>query len=128
MTKRTQSPTRVWLVGLLGLLVGACGPVSSNPGDDAECGNGILEEGEACDDGNTLAGDGCSPTCRPEQLGTCGDGMISVGEQCDDGNTVEGDGCGPTCQVENGWVCGTAPTELQPSTKAETVTSIMRIL
>ena len=27
------------------------------------CGNGILEEGEVCDDGNTVSGDGCNSTC-----------------------------------------------------------------
>lgn len=31
-----------------------------------ECGNGILEEGENCDDGNTSGGDGCSSSCQPE--------------------------------------------------------------
>lgn len=30
------------------------------------CGNGTVEAGEACDDGNTIAGDGCSPTCTNE--------------------------------------------------------------
>ena len=29
----------------------------------AVCGNGIREPGEACDDGNTLGGDGCSANC-----------------------------------------------------------------
>ena len=29
------------------------------------CGNGTLDPGEACDDGNTASGDGCSPTCLP---------------------------------------------------------------
>jgi cysteine-rich repeat protein len=28
------------------------------------CGNGVLETGESCDDGNTTPGDGCSPTCQ----------------------------------------------------------------
>lgn len=28
-----------------------------------ECGNGIIEAGETCDDGNLLPGDGCSETC-----------------------------------------------------------------
>jgi len=32
----------------------------------AICGNGVLDAGEACDDGNTEAGDGCSPACRSE--------------------------------------------------------------
>src|SRR5206468_5095592 len=30
------------------------------------CGNGFLDPGEQCDDGNTLAGDCCSPTCQFE--------------------------------------------------------------
>ncbi|WP_373047769.1 DUF4215 domain-containing protein [Vulgatibacter sp.] len=30
------------------------------------CGNGWLEDGEQCDDGNTAAGDGCSDTCSYE--------------------------------------------------------------
>lgn len=28
-----------------------------------ECGNGVVEPGEACDDGNTVSGDGCNSTC-----------------------------------------------------------------
>jgi len=30
------------------------------------CGNGQIESGEQCDDGNTADGDGCSATCRAE--------------------------------------------------------------
>ncbi|MFH1530846.1 MAG: DUF4159 domain-containing protein [Pseudomonadota bacterium] len=30
------------------------------------CGNGLLEEGEVCDDGNHQSGDGCSLTCQCE--------------------------------------------------------------
>jgi cysteine-rich repeat protein len=61
------------------------------------CANGTLEAGEQCDDGNTVAGDGCSPTCRLE---VCGNGILDPGEQCDDGNTTDGDGCSATCQRE----------------------------
>ncbi len=32
----------------------------------AACGNSIVEPGEACDDGNTTSGDGCSSTCQDE--------------------------------------------------------------
>ncbi|MGQ0506679.1 MAG: DUF4215 domain-containing protein [Myxococcaceae bacterium] len=28
------------------------------------CGNGVLDPGEECDDGNTVGDDGCNPTCR----------------------------------------------------------------
>ena len=30
------------------------------------CGNGVLEAGEECDDGNLINGDGCSSRCRIE--------------------------------------------------------------
>lgn len=30
------------------------------------CGNGTVEDGEQCDDGNTTSGDGCSSTCQTE--------------------------------------------------------------
>ena len=30
------------------------------------CGNGRLDSGEECDDGNTLSGDGCSSRCKLE--------------------------------------------------------------
>lgn len=33
---------------------------------EAHCGNGVAEPSEACDDGNLLAGDGCSATCGME--------------------------------------------------------------
>ena len=36
------------------------------PPADPVCGNGSLEAGEQCDDGNTLDGDGCSSSCRTE--------------------------------------------------------------
>jgi len=32
------------------------------------CGDRALDPGEACDDGDTAAGDGCSPTCRLETV------------------------------------------------------------
>ena len=34
------------------------------PPPDPVCGNGVVEAGEQCDDGNTADGDGCSSTCR----------------------------------------------------------------
>ena len=30
------------------------------------CGNGIIDPGETCDDGNIINGDGCSSTCQAE--------------------------------------------------------------
>lgn len=63
----------------------------------ATCGDGLLWEfEEACDDGNTLAGDGCSPTCtlEPQVSGPrCGDGALDPDEACDDGNASNADSC-----------------------------------
>jgi cysteine-rich repeat protein len=30
----------------------------------SECGNGVLEASEQCDDGNRVNGDGCSSSCQ----------------------------------------------------------------
>jgi len=47
-----------------------------------ECGNGVVDEGEPCDDGNMVAGDCCSPLCIIEApAGDCdGDGAVDIGE------------------------------------------------
>ena len=68
----------------------------------AGCGNGRVDNGEVCDDGNNVSGDGCSSTCQREAL--CGDGKREGAEQCDDGNTQAGDGCSARCTVEQ--YCG----------------------
>jgi cysteine-rich repeat protein len=59
------------------------------------CGNGILESGESCDDGNNDSGDLCPGDCVA--LPTCGNGEREFGEECDDGNQASGDGCQATC-------------------------------
>ncbi len=41
-------------------------------GGGTECGNGRLEPGEQCDDGNKANGDGCSATCQTTDGGTAG--------------------------------------------------------
>src|SRR5512140_3121708 len=44
-------------------------------GDDQQqqagkCGDGVVNTGETCDDGNTTNGDGCSSTCQTESSST----------------------------------------------------------
>lgn len=63
------------------------------------CGNGFVDPGELCDDGNYITGDTCSEKCLPNAL-VCGDWDLDLGEQCDDGNSVGGDGCSADCQLE----------------------------
>src|SRR5262245_60826724 len=58
------------------------------------CGNGRLDPGEPCDDGNNFSCDGCPSDCTQP----CGDGIVDPGETCDDGNTTDGDGCSANCQ------------------------------
>ncbi len=67
----------------------------------AVCGNGILEEGEQCDDGNLIPGDECNPDCHlPGSVSeNCGNGVVDSGEECDDGNFIPGDGCNPDCTI-----------------------------
>ncbi len=99
----------------------------------SRCGDGILDEGEACDPGDAEIGPGqaCLPGCvlnvcgdgdvGPEEqcddgnaddedgcrndcvLGTCGDGNLDLGEACDDGNTIDSDDCLSTCEFAS---CG----------------------
>jgi cysteine-rich repeat protein len=49
------------------------------------CGDGVLSDNEACDDGNTVDGDCCSSTCQFEAQGsTCDDGNAGTSDdQCD---------------------------------------------
>ncbi len=42
---------------------------------EASCGNGELEEGEQCDDGNVEQTDGCTGACA---LAACGDGVLRL--------------------------------------------------
>ena len=89
--------------------------------------NGVLESGEACDDGNSNNDDGCTNLCHvkpfcgdsivqpPEtcddgndndfdqcrnDCSFCGDGKVDASEECDDGNNDDGDGCSASCEAE----------------------------
>jgi cysteine-rich repeat protein len=90
------------------------------------CGNGNIDPGEDCDDGNTVAGDCCSATCTFEKVGTsCDDGLfctldstcsqgVCVADQprdCNDGNVCTADRCDePTasCVFHPGLLAGAA--------------------
>lgn len=73
-------------VGFVGITINA-----------ANCGNGILQDGEECDTGGESSI--CDADCT---LAICGDARINTTalEQCDDGNTISGDGCSAVCLVE----------------------------
>ena len=68
------------------------------PPPEGFCGDGQLDPGEECDDGNASQSDRCLNTCIHAQ---CGDGFLFLGvEQCDDGNRRDGDGCSAACERE----------------------------
>ncbi len=81
------------------------------------CGDGALDEGEDCDDGNTGSADGCD-SCQlsdgwfcptpgaPCEAAECGDGIIAGLEECEDFMpAVAGDGCDTNCRREPGFAC-----------------------
>ena len=73
---------------------------SGEPWVQPGCGDGVVDPGEACDDGaanSDTAADACRTDC---QLPRCGDGVVDTDEACDDGNEAAGDGCDPACVVE----------------------------
>jgi hypothetical protein len=82
----------VLLTGFLASGVAACGGGGGgdDDGDDAVeidamprtfCGDGLVDEGEECDDGDEDADDSCIDCVRA----TCGDGQVWTGvEECDD--------------------------------------------
>src|SRR5206468_11083548 len=85
-------------------------PLFSPPG----CGNGQVEGSEGCDDGNTVACDGCSPTCQPE---VCGNGVVECSEQCDAGtaNGTLAAGCDQACHPCRQDTCScSADTDCDP--------------
>ncbi|MCX4241849.1 DUF4215 domain-containing protein [Paraliomyxa miuraensis] len=88
------------------------------PGVDVPpgCGNGVVDAGEQCDDGNLLPGDGCSEFCQVEGSGSSSGGSDDGGS--DDGSSDDGPGLGDDGDlIDRGCACqarpdGGAPTGL----------------
>jgi len=121
--------TAVAAFATITLLMAAAVPSAADP--VSTCGDSCVAGPEACDDGNTTSGDGCSEFCVTESCYdcsgaasasgrggctpsdcildilcvTCGNGCIDESETCDDGNTARGDGCDPSCAEENCYTC-----------------------
>ena len=63
------------------------------------CGNGILDPGEVCDDGNKLGGDGCNAWCSAydAMTGTCT--LAGKNSHCPFGRTVLGNSGAPSQSI-----------------------------
>ncbi|MGK0357958.1 MAG: cysteine-rich repeat protein, partial [Bradymonadia bacterium] len=97
---------------------GACACVAGAAGEGCaerpDCGDGVRQLAEGCDDGNQAPGDGCDADCTPETgwdcandaacAPICGDAEQHGDEACDDGNTVFLDGCAD-CRIAIGDGC-----------------------
>ena len=78
--------------------------------EQGECGDGVVDVGEECDDGNTSSTDRCTNLCR---RASCGDGYMQEGEECDDGplNSNETSGaCRTSCVM---FKCGDDVADLE---------------
>ncbi|MBK8240215.1 MAG: hypothetical protein IPK74_32215 [Deltaproteobacteria bacterium] len=75
------------------------------------CGDGTIDPGEGCDDGNADDTDACLATCV---AASCGDGFVQANvEACDDGvNDGSYGGCNPGC-AQLGPFCGDAGVQAQ---------------
>ncbi|MBI4702227.1 MAG: DUF4215 domain-containing protein [Deltaproteobacteria bacterium] len=106
-TAATGRSLRCSVLALIALAGAACSPKAVENGDlqpptTEVCGNGDLDVGEECDDGNYYQGDACLNDCTKA---SCGDGQVFKGvEACDDGNNKDGDGCSADCRYAEG--CG----------------------
>ncbi|MCB9766090.1 MAG: hypothetical protein H6739_40315 [Alphaproteobacteria bacterium] len=94
---------RALLIGTA-LALSACkgGGDTGEPWVTPGCGDGIVDPGEACDDGADNS-DADPDACRTSCLAaSCGDGVTDSDEACDDANAWGGDGCTPVCTAEDG--------------------------
>ncbi len=76
---RWELPVAGILAIALATAIMGCGGTDNGAFND--CGNGVLDAGEECDDGNLVDQDACLATCK---FNVCGDTFLNVGvEQCD---------------------------------------------
>jgi cysteine-rich repeat protein len=76
--------------------------------------NGVVQQGEQCDDGNTMNNDGCDTNCTTP---CCGNGITDLGEECDNGTANDdvnvdampaGNACDTSCRTK---ACGNGRVE-----------------
>ena len=110
MMKLLRTPTVAFLTFLVGMTslattlqaqvrTGGGGSSGSNTTSAGAgiCGNGVRENSEQCDDGNTDNNDECTMYCMKPR---CGDGIVhqKLQEECDDSNGDDSDECTNVCR------------------------------
>lgn len=102
----------LFLVAIFAVLATACGDddtagdnnnnnSNNNNSASPDCGDGVLDPGEQCDDGSANSDalpDACRTDCRDAY---CGDGIIDSTESCDNGtdnSDSDPDACRSTCE------------------------------
>lgn len=100
----------MWRALPLLLLTLACGRTALVPPGVVRvdtCGDGVVNVGESCDDGNADDTDGCLTSC---DFARCGDGVVWAGrELCDPGDSPDAGGdCNADCTVPS---CGNGSVE-----------------
>jgi cysteine-rich repeat protein len=102
-TRRGATLAALSALALAASLAPACGGKGGTGGGgtggtggayEGRCGDGSVDPGEECDDGNADDTDDCTSTCH---VARCGDGIVQPGEECDDGNYDDTDACVSGC-------------------------------
>ena len=108
-TSGSSSPDGGGSTGATAAGSGSASAETLGTGPALACGDGVLDDGEECDDGNTEAGDACTPECthavteawrhegaliadvraRFNDVAFAGQGIVAVGRAVDDGGTTE---------------------------------------
>ncbi|HEX6130588.1 MAG TPA: hypothetical protein VF044_02600, partial [Actinomycetota bacterium] len=77
------------------------------------CGDGFVDAGESCDDGDLLEGDCCSPTCTLDPSGTpcADDANVCTDDVCDDAGTCTHPPNTASCEDGNACTIGETCTD-----------------
>lgn len=78
---------------------------------------------EACDDGNQLGGDGCSPNCLSDER--CLNGIRDLLEICDDGDNNNNDTCNNSCSGAAGCGNGVVDGEIGEECDGESIETFL---